>query len=335
MPKLVSSILVQKIEEWKTAGEAYLHFTPRIGLRYITLFHFLSHPDMQRFLFVDQSDIKRPQFARLFTEFAPTDIKSSPSLLVQALESIAPFSYQMNKRYEVRTIYLAYELADRRRITLIANAFPKSVIRISYSSSETGPIGVSCSYLLRRVFGEDHVSPVHPNEDSVVEICEPDTGELGEIMVTTPERKRHRTGDMGKLLKEQCACGATETLLVHGRFNHDVIHTAGATIFSAEVERVLGPISLLADYLVEVEERDVAGRILPRLHCQAVLPENAPPELAGQIADALVGMFVTKTRTLGQLVQEGLFLETVVRVVPELPFREKKVRLRRMRREGN
>jgi phenylacetate-CoA ligase len=108
---------------------------------------------------------------------------------------------------------------------------------------------------------------LHVQEDHfLVEVVDPDTGELlgegveGELVFTTLMKEampllRYRTGDIGSLTLERCACGRTTARIrgLRGR-RDDMIIVRGVNIYPSNVEHVLmGVPDVAAHYQLVVE----------------------------------------------------------------------------------
>jgi phenylacetate-CoA ligase len=108
----------------------------------------------------------------------------------------------------------------------------------------------------------------HVNEDHfLVEVVDPESGqplqdgEVGELAFTTLTKEalpllRYRTGDLGSLTREPCACGRTFARMsrVLGRTD-DMLIIRGVNVFPSEVERALLAIPELAPHYQLVVER--------------------------------------------------------------------------------
>jgi phenylacetate-CoA ligase len=117
---------------------------------------------------------------------------------------------------------------------------------------------------------------LHVNEDHfLVEAVDPETGvpvpdgTPGELVFSTMTREalpllRYRTGDISALRRGTCACGRTLVRMskVTGR-RDDMLVLRGVNVYPSEVERVLLALpALCSDYLLVVDERGAAGRLI-------------------------------------------------------------------------
>jgi phenylacetate-CoA ligase len=135
---------------------------------------------------------------------------------------------------------------------------------------------------------------LHVNEDHfIVEAVDPETGAPvpdgtpGELVFSTVTRQalpllRYRTGDISALRRGTCACGRTLVRMskVTGR-RDDMLVLRGVNVYPSEVERVLlAAPALCPDYLLVVDEREAAARLL--VCCEYKTAAAAgPPSTAG------------------------------------------------------
>ena len=91
----------------------------------------------------------------------------------------------------------------------------------------------------------------------------------GELVFSTVTREalpllRYRTGDISALRRGTCACGRTLVRMskITGR-RDDMLVLRGVNVYPSEVERVLlASPALCPDYLLVVDEREAAGRLI-------------------------------------------------------------------------
>jgi phenylacetate-CoA ligase len=139
---------------------------------------------------------------------------------------------------------------------------------------------------------------LHVNEDHfLVEAVDPATGApvpdgtLGELVFSTVTREalpllRYRTGDIASLRRGTCVCGRTLVRMskVTGR-RDDMLVVRGVNVYPSEVERVLlASPALGPDYLLVVDEREAAGRLLVCCEYQTAAaddPDSAAPAGSG------------------------------------------------------
>src|SRR5204863_5915446 len=138
-----------------------------------------------------------------------------------------------------------------------------------YGLSEVIGPGVACECI-------EAADGLHVNEDHfLVETIDGITGEPvpdatpGELVFSTVTREalpllRYRTGDIASLRRGTCTCGRTLVRMskVTGR-RDDMLVVRGVNVYPSEVERVLlASPALCPDYLLVVDEREAAGRLI-------------------------------------------------------------------------
>ncbi len=145
----------------------------------------------------------------------------------------------------VRVLYYIGENMGVERARRLAVARPDLAVRsLSYSTSETGPLGYQCEHCP----GSVH----HVHEDvCVVEVVDnsgpvPD-GTEGEIVVsvlsdTGMPLLRYQVGDRGTLLAGGCACGSPMRLLDLAGRSDQSMNVEGATVSSALVMACLADV---------------------------------------------------------------------------------------------
>ena len=135
---------------------------------------------------------------------------------------------------------------------------------------------------------------LHVNEDHfLVEAVDPETGAPvpdgtpGELVFSTVTREalpllRYRTGDISSLRRGTCACGRTLVRMskVTGR-RDDMLVLRGVNVYPSEVERVLlAAPALCPDYLLVVDEREAAGRLIVCCEYKTAAASGSPPAAA-------------------------------------------------------
>jgi phenylacetate-CoA ligase len=142
---------------------------------------------------------------------------------------------------------------------------------------------------------------LHVNEDHfLTEVIDPEDGRVlapgaeGELVFTTLTKEalpliRYRTGDIGRLTTEPCACGRTTARLegLCGRID-DMVVIRGVNVYPSNVEHLLLSVEGIAPhYRLTVERPDVLDELT--LECEAAgeAGEDARQALAEQIVARL------------------------------------------------
>ena len=149
-----------------------------------------------------------------------------------------------------------------------------------------------------------------------MEIIDPDSGEVlppgeeGELVFTTLNREampllRYRSGDIGRLNIEPCACG--RTLARMSRINHhadDRLVVRGVNIFPEQVEQVLAGISGISDQFQLVVDRTSAADHL-----------EAHVEVAADSTPDSMGDLITTEQQVKERIQDLLGMSVVVKLL--------------------
>jgi phenylacetate-coenzyme A ligase PaaK-like adenylate-forming protein len=176
---------------------------------------------------------------------------------------------------------------------------------------------------------------LHVNEDHfLVEAVDPETGvpvpdgTPGELVFSTVTREalpllRYRTGDISALRRGTCACGRTLVRMskVTGR-RDDMLVLRGVNVYPSEVERVLlASPALCSDYLLVVDERGAAGRLIVCCEYKTAAASGSPSAAgpAGSGAGKLPGSGAGELPGPGELearLRAELGVGVAVRVLP-------------------
>jgi len=126
-----------------------------------------------------------------------------------------------------------------------------------------GPCAAMCEKRDGLHFAEDHilVETVDPKTGEVI----PD-GEQGELVFTTLRKKarpmiRFRSGDIGRFVKEPCACGRTHgRIYINGR-KDDMFIVSAVNVFPSDIEAVLhGVEGITSEYRIRVYYEDYTSK---------------------------------------------------------------------------
>jgi phenylacetate-CoA ligase len=150
------------------------------------------------------------------------------------------------------------------------------------------------------VAAECRVEPgLHVQEDHfLVEVIDPDRGAPvpdgteGELVFTTLTKEampliRYRTGDIGSVVRERCACGRTTARLIglRGR-RDDMLIVRGVNIHPSTVEHVLlGVDGAAPHYRLVLERRGALDELT--VECEPVESTADPDSLRGRLERAL------------------------------------------------
>jgi len=275
-----------------------------------------------RIMTLDERDMDPENLARIMREYKPTTVNGPPSRILSWAQRLASAG---DIPVHIHLAQIFGELLTPLHRRLLKETLPHATLQNGYMFSGANYPTVECP----GGSGERH----HILKGASVtrlSIADPDENGIGEIVATTNELKNYRTGDLGRLDPTPCPCGESPTIMLYGRKDFDVVPVLGALFLKTELERALGPyLEKLADYQLRVGETFSAGKLVGRAEFDFVLREGAlasEMELAGHLAHA---MFVTKTRTLADIIKDGIFTAFVVRSVAEIRRGSKKIPLKR------
>ena len=294
--------------------------------------HLFFHTHAQsRILILDAVDLKDPDLPRLLTEFSPRHIYGFPALVLKLLTVLT--AHTSSFAHYITSILL---IGERLTTTLrhrLERGFPQSTIECAYASAEARVIGVPCQALMKTHPARAE-AVFHPAPLADVHILERDSSGVGEIAVHTPEFGYYRTGDAGTLVEEMCACGAKSTLTVLGRLSNDIIHCLGATFHILEVERVFSQLrTYVEDFYLEIAEQSNEKSTQGVVHMVLIPTETLRRE---RLPERFVSNYistnlqVTKTRTLGDLIDTKLFLPLRITFVTHIDHPGKRVPMRKI-----
>ncbi len=284
-----------------------------------------------RSLFIDTHDMRHSLISSVIADFNPEIIYSVVSTFKFFIDKIYAKSTKAFPT-KIGKIYLVGERLSETFSNILKEKYPKSEVMVTYGVTETGAAAGSCKYLNKRNRDNEFCIYYHPLKP--VSIVQPDQDTIGEISIHTQGIPNYLTGDLGKIIKEKCKCGASKTLLMYGRINYDIVTCVGAVFYISEVERVLSSLGdYVKDYSLEIREIFEKEKTLGSVTIHVVPTEKL---LHMENGEYFVSEFVkkhlqlTKTRVLGDLVRDGIFLSPKTVFVSSFPESGKKVRMRKV-----
>ena len=166
----------------------------------------------------------------------------------------------------------------------IESAFGLAAVSFYGMSEMCGP-GVAAECIIAR-------DGLHVQEDHfLVEVVDPDSGRPlehgaeGELVFTTLIKEalpliRYRTGDIGRLTADPCACGRTSRRLRGLRGRHDdMLIVRGVNVHPSNIEHVLlGVEGVAPHYRLVVERRGALDELT--LECEPAAPRRRPGAVA-------------------------------------------------------
>lgn len=261
------------------------------------------------------------EFREAVSDFTPRELHTTRSLLTHVIEDMERKKV-LDALRSLEIINMTGETASVEHLRHIRRVFPGRHIYTDYGTSEGGAVGFLCARE-SMTEKEPHERRYHPVADKVIEIINPDAEGFGEIVTTSKELKRYRSGDIGKIVVEDCECGASRSFYIKGRSGYDIAQCAGATFLHSEVERVFQELeSTIIDYVLEVFEYNSGGVMRGKALLRIVPKRNttvSEEEIARTARNTLLQkLYVTPTRTVGDLIRDDVFLPLEVEVVENI-----------------
>jgi phenylacetate-coenzyme A ligase PaaK-like adenylate-forming protein len=274
-------------------------------------------PGAPRTLLLDAADIGA-EIAPLLTDFAPDAVNGLPSFIMRLAPHISE-----ETAAGVRIINVGGEMLTNETALFLKNKFPNARRTVIYGAVEVGLIGTDESHL--------PLNQYHPAEGIGVSVSDTDERGVGDILVSAPlgagaTLVHYRVGDVGRVLTNRCACGKAVVEIV-GRRGADYVRLLGAIIRREEFDRVAKLVGF-SDYRAELSKHLAGEKLKGKIRLIAVLPDGVgTQELARQLAERFArAVFLTPTRTLQELVAEGLFEPLTVEFSATLPRTTKEVK---------
>ncbi|MFA7309445.1 MAG: AMP-binding protein [Candidatus Paceibacterota bacterium] len=309
----------------------YLLGSDRLAVNHFTQMVLKRDMVVARFLAISAHDVSSDSSAETLRAFFPTEIVTTP-VLFRSLVAHLKSRRALEALSSLKKIILTQSIVERSTYELAKKTCPHASLLTRYGSTETGRLGVSCAALSRAKFPRylGIATPLHPF--APVRIRRPDDRGVGELLVRRFGRWVS-TGDAALLENKKCSCGENVTLMLYGRLENDRVGCMGAMFLASEVERVCSSLSrYIKDYRVAVGERGMKDP-LGAVHL-SVIPtplmrttRKTKDFVAKKFAQELR---VTKSRTLAELIRDGIFQPVKVELVDEFPFTVKPLRLRRV-----
>ncbi len=145
--------------------------------------------------------------------------------------------------------------------------------------TEIGSLGFEC----REAPGGVHLI----ESECIPEVIEPGTGRAvpdgtpGELVLTNLGRRgspliRYRTGDRVTITRERCACGRWFARMeggIQGRID-DMVVVRGNNVFPSAIEAIVRQFSEIAEFQIEITERDPLAEIILRVEPRRTIPAD-------------------------------------------------------------
>src|SRR3989338_322158 len=266
----------------------------------------------------------------LLRDFEPKVLGGLKVFILNILEKI---SDNINTA-SIKEVILRESLWTNEERSFFLKKFPHATIVECYGIGEVGLIGRRCpSDYTRAIY---HVV----RDDVTLTVLHEDETRVGELAITTQISRSvslqgYAPGDAARLVVINCSCDYGVSFELFGRIGHDYVKLTGALARVEEFDRVANELSLyVQDYRADVGEKFYEGKILGKIVLHIVPTKildsqnNAKEFLEKEFERRL---FLTPTRTLVQLVREGLFFPLEVQFTEHFPDTIKMTKLRQMK----
>lgn len=302
-------------KQWYVGSERVLCCFGPVTMRVFTVLDGQKFTEDALYLSLDVRDLG-PGTNSVLADFGAEKMLGVPSYILH----IAAYM-DAQARQNVRSINVFGEFLTGTTISMLAEFFPNAKVRSLFAVSEIGAIStVSCDHQPLNFY--------HPRPGIEVGVYEPDEEGVGELLVSTRLNQtipieRYKTGDSVRLHTGMCECGQTVTFEVLGRRGYDYLKVAGVTLRQEECERVAHALRAYDDYRVEASSVQAEGQLKGKLVLHIVRRDGVGTEgLAREIgANFSKALYLTPTRTLAQLIDDGVFVPIVV-MFRDTPFPE-------------
>ena len=277
-----------------------------------------------RYLYLEERDFSKENFIPLMRDFEPAALSGSPTRVLQWAQAITVTSERALLR-RIRFVHLVGELLTPYLRSLLRERLPHAVLKNAYNFSGGNFPTTPCP----SSDGDSHHLIDSPSV-SKLSIIKPDEDGIGEIVITTPTLQNFRSGDLGKLDPTPCSCGKSPVLTLHGRKDFDRVAVLGAVFLKVELERVLGPFMDAFD-----DFRLVVGQTLKEATFVGTAEFLYVPNSTAVVNEQELGthlsnnLFISKTRTLAEIVKAGIFDPLIIKRVQSIPRAGKEVRLKK------
>ena len=258
-----------------------------------------------KLLGLDNKDLE-PSLEVLAKDFAPEMVMSFPSILTRAAAYLGGATVWIQS-----AVFTGEPLRPATRVHL-KKQFPHAVLQPQYMIQEMGSVSspTHCPYIPEERY--------HPAGGVVLGVLNPDEEGEGELLVSARVNDDivladYRYGDLVRIYREPCACGASVSFEIVGRKNVDFIRFGGATLRQEEFDRVFAQCGDLADeYRAEFSIAGEQGVITLFVYAPTGLSAQHEKDLRERFSTLL---FLTPRQTLRDLVVQGIFAPLRVRHV--------------------
>lgn len=227
----------------------------------------------------------------ILKEFQPTIIWTTPSYAWYLGETAKAHGIDPAKDLSIKTIIVAGEAGGSIEAT-------RNAIETLWGAKLYDFFGISDIFGACAAMCEER-NGLHVAEDHIlVEVLDLETGEpvpdgeRGELIMTTLRKHarpmiRFRTGDIGTINHEKCACGRTHArITINGRLD-DMFIVSGVNVFPSDVEYVIRCIEgISGEYIIHVYDESYTTKYYVEVEI-GFSSDDDVKEIQGRVSAAL------------------------------------------------
>jgi phenylacetate-CoA ligase len=257
-------------------------------------------------------------------------IVTTPTLLDLLEKELTAQKFDKN---QIKWIWLAGEFLTTQKYNFFREKFPKAKIEMKYGATENlsglTPRGYQCddNEFTPHLY---HIYPAFMLE--TVDESGNVTEDFGEILQTDLFPKafpliRYKTGDIGKVFKEDCQCGNQLFLELGGRENFDFLRFEGVILYSELIDKALEKVSkyLKPDFEMHVYEERQGEKFFSKLTLKVIPKIKLKPEALKEITKVISdNLYLSSGKNLAYFVELKKFLPLEIELVKGLETKGKK-----------
>ncbi len=248
--------------------------------------------------------------------FEVTALIGVPSFIVRLVEHLGTLDKNRSRKIKIKKVFHAGEFLSKNQTNFIINQLDCEINPFIYSSTDTGTIGIKCSFCKTNqyhIVDSIYLELLDKNGKFIFLDTEP-----GEIIVSSLVNKkvpciRYRVGDKGYLNIHKCDCGNSAPLFtLMGRVD-DEIKIAGYLIDPAliqnELEKYRG---VSRNFQLIVEENENKVDLTVKTESISIMTKEEIVQLSTKISQGIVASY----DILGVLVSQGYCRAPILQIVP-------------------
>lgn len=254
--------------------------------------------------------------AKVAAEIKPQAFYSTSTIFFNFTEELLKTEFDFKT---VRLISLGGEFTTRIKYDYFKGHYPNAKFMFRYGNSE---IGQRISLRCEKLEGKSP-SLFHPTKDNLIEFPELEDN-VAELVYTHLSNQpfpliRYKTGDIVRIVSNECECGQGLIFDLGGRKNFDILKVGRGLLHTTAISESLRPFLdfIKPNFQMHVFEeiKDEKPIIQLELWLVKYKPDQININLAEEISKRL---FLAPDKTLDFYVQQRLFLPIKIKFVSEL-----------------